>query len=108
MNSKENENDKMIMVALVIRIPRNGRFRYSPSRFALQYRKGDEITTAPCLAVGKIYKTDDGIGENWVVRGRESKKITRTTMGKDDMLKIHTLFELPKDSRDYELRSHDY
>jgi D-alanyl-D-alanine carboxypeptidase len=106
--SAKNENDKLIMVTLTGNTPRKGRFQYSPSRVSLHYKAGNEITTAPCLAVGMIFKTDEGAEEFWVASDEEFERITRTTIDKDEELKVYTLFELPRESREIEVRSHHY
>lgn len=99
----KSENNKLIMVTLKGKTPRNGRFQYSPSRVTLQYKVGNETSTASCIAVGRIYKTNKGTEEIWVSSDEECKRITRTTMDKNDKITIYTLFELPKKSEKIEV-----
>jgi|GEM_PF-6326369 len=103
-----SENDKLIMVTVIGRTPRSGKLQYSPSCVTLKYKVGNESSTTPCLAVGRIFKTINGTEEHWVTSEEEFEKITRTTTDEDEMLTIYTLFELPKEARDIEVRSLDY
>lgn len=89
----KSKHNKLILVTLKGKTPRNGRFQYSPSRVTLQYKAGDKTLTTPCLAIGRIYSNS----ELWVTHDEEFKRISRSTMDKNEKITIHALFELPKE-----------
>ena len=91
------ETSKLVLLKLTGKTPREGRFQYSPSRVTLQYKMGAETLTTSCLALGMIFRTNEGAEEVWVTSAEESKRISRTAMNRDDHITIYTLFELPKE-----------
>lgn len=98
----KSDDGKLIKVRLKGKVPRTGRFQYIPSCVSLRYEVGNETRIAPCLAVGMIFKTKEGTEEHWVTSDQELKKITRTSMDENATIIIHTLFEVPEKSGNFE------
>ena len=98
----KSDDGRLIKVRLKGKVPRTGRFQYIPSCVSLRYKVGSETGTAPCLAVGMIFKTKEGTEEHWVTSDQELKKITRTSMDQGATIIIHTLFEVPEKSGNIE------